>query len=154
MTIEDLKNHCEKQIDLCSKLNDYKHLEEHQIILNLIKENQELKEKYENAVADYETTMAEKNELKKQVEECENKINWYENFEVNKTIDKLRLKHNAQQKEFIKYLEDEIKNIKMKWGNKLTEKGYIDIAMTVRAYQIILKKYKEIIGVSDENNKQ
>lgn len=51
MTIEDLKNHCEKQIDLCSKLNDYKHLEEHQLILNLIKENQNLKEKlnkYEN----------------------------------------------------------------------------------------------------------
>lgn len=47
MTIEDLKNHCEKQIDLCSKLNDYKHLEEHQLILNLIKENQELKERLE-----------------------------------------------------------------------------------------------------------
>ena len=52
----------------------------------------------------------------------------------------------TQQKEFIEYLEDEIKNIKIKWGNKLTEKGYIDIAMTVRAYQIILQKYKEIIG--------
>ena len=51
-----------------------------------------------------------------------------------------------QQKEFIEYLEDEIKNIKIKWGDKLTEIGYIDIAMTVRAYQIILQKYKEIIG--------
>ena len=30
------------------------------------KENQELKKKYENAVADYETTMVERNELKKQ----------------------------------------------------------------------------------------
>lgn len=47
MTIEDLKNHCEKQIDLCSKLNDYKHLEEHKLILNLIKENQKLKERLE-----------------------------------------------------------------------------------------------------------
>ena len=35
----------------------------------LLKENQELKQKYLNAVADYETTMAEKNELKKQLEE-------------------------------------------------------------------------------------
>lgn len=56
------------------------------------------------------------------------------------------LSNKNQQKEFIKYLEDEIKNIKIKWGNKLTENGYIDIAMTVRAYQIILQKYKEIIG--------
>ena len=52
-----------------------------------------------------------------------------------------------QQKEFIEYLENEIKNIQIKWENKLTENGYIDIAMTVRAYQIILQKYKEIIGV-------
>lgn len=112
----------------------------------LEKENQELKEKYLNAVSDYETTMSEKNELKKQLEEEEqwrikiakendeafrgrmilieekeklkeqleeykDKINWYENFEVNKTIDKLRLKHNTQQKEFIKWLEDEIKHL-------------------------------------------
>lgn len=33
----------------------------------LLKENQELKKKYENAVVDYETTMAEKNELKSQL---------------------------------------------------------------------------------------
>lgn len=50
-------------------------LEEHQIqnrlnaIQFLLKENQELNQKYLNAVADYETTMAEKNKLKKQVEE-------------------------------------------------------------------------------------
>lgn len=55
-----------------------------------------------------------------------------------------------QQKEFIKYLEGEIKTTQIKWGDKLTENGYIDIAMTVRAYQIILQKYKEIIG-SDNN---
>ena len=152
MTIEDLKNHCEKQIDLCSKLNDYKHLEEHQIILNLIKENQELKEKYENAVADYETTMAEKNELKKQVEE---RTKMYQNaYDYSQKMEGKAIILEAQQKEFINYLEDEIKNTQIKWGNKLTEKGYIDIAMTVRAYQIILQKYKEIIGVLDENNKQ
>lgn len=52
----------------------------------------------------------------------------------------------SQQKEFIKYLEDEIKTTKIKYGNKLTEKGYIDIAITVRAYQYILQKYKSIIG--------
>lgn len=45
MKIEDLKKHCEKQIDLCSKLNDYKHLEEHQLILSLIEENARLNDK-------------------------------------------------------------------------------------------------------------
>lgn len=55
-------------------------------------------------------------------------------------------KVTIQQKEFIKWLEDEIKNTQIKWGDKLTENGYIDIAMTVRAYRIILQKYKEIIG--------
>lgn len=43
MTVEELKKHCEKQINLCSRLNDYKHLEEHQLILNLIEENKQLK---------------------------------------------------------------------------------------------------------------
>ncbi len=38
-------------------------------IAGLEQENQELKQKYLNAVADYETTMAEKNKLKKQLEE-------------------------------------------------------------------------------------
>lgn len=38
----------------------------HNESIDIQKENQELKQKYENAVADYETTMAEKNELKRQ----------------------------------------------------------------------------------------
>lgn len=43
MTVEELKKYCEKQINLCSRLNDYKHLEEHQLVLNLIEENKQLK---------------------------------------------------------------------------------------------------------------
>lgn len=46
MTVEELKKHCEKQINLCSRLNDYKHLEEHQLILNLIEENKQLKDNW------------------------------------------------------------------------------------------------------------
>lgn len=87
----------------------------------------------------------------------ENKQLKEENQELKKQLKnykKLGFKHlqdknndlETQQKEFITYLEDEIKNTQIKWGNKLTEKGYIDIAMTVRAYQIILQKYEEIIG--------
>ena len=113
---------------------------------NWREEVKELNKKYENAVADYETTMAEKEQLnslvnscqeeirqlKKQLEENKDKINWYENFEINKTIDKLRIKHNNQQKEFISYLENMLDNEN-------------DIFSVVRVKDV-LSKYKSIIG--------
>lgn len=86
-------------------------------------------------------------QLKKQLEEYKDKINWYENFEVNKTIDKLRLKHNVQQKEFIKWLEkkqsflrDEISELTLGMCNT----DFQDIKIEV--YEKVLQKYKEIIG--------
>ncbi|MDD7757783.1 MAG: hypothetical protein PUJ51_25335 [Clostridiales bacterium] len=78
----------------------------------------------------------EAKELKEQLEENKDKINWYENFEINKTIDKLRIKHNNQQKYFINYLE-----------NMLDDEN--DIFSVVRVKDV-LQKYKETIGVSDE----
>ena len=131
---------------------------------NWREEVKELKEKYLNAIADYETTMFEKEQLnslvnscqeeirrlKKQLEENKDKINWYENFEINKTIDKLRIKHNNQQKEFIEYLEDLIKQNETvvevsKYGlPKNCSKLLIDF------YKEILSKFKKIIG-SDIN---
>lgn len=94
------------------------------IIAELRKENKELNKKYVNAVADYETTMFEKVQLK------------------------------AQQKEFIKYLEDEIKQI----NPKILDGGELNLRLDdikytqYLTYKEILQKYKEIIGVSDENN--
>ena len=79
----------------------------------------------------------EAKELKKQLEEYKDKINWYENFEVNKTIDKLRLKHNTQQKEFIKYLEDYL---------NLFDNMCIDEQGDYDMLEEILKDYKSIIG--------
>lgn len=55
-------------------------------------------------------------------------------------------KYLSQQKEFIKYLEDEIMEIRAKWGNALSNASQLDVAITVRAYEDILSKYKEIIG--------
>ena len=78
----------------------------------------------------------ENQELKKQLEENKDKINWYENFEINKTIDKLRLKHNNQQKEFIGWLEA---------MSKMYENEYKDIDIAGH-YNCVLAKYKEIIG--------
>lgn len=44
------------------------------------------------------------------------------------------------------WLKKEIINTKQKWGNKLTDNGYLDIAMTVRSYEIILDKMNELEG--------
>ena len=101
-------------------------------INNLIKENQELKSQLKGTTHCFDEEEHEK--LKKQLEEYKDKINWYENFEVNKTIDKLRLKHNAQQKEFIDYLEDNWKQTQDIW------------------YIKILQKYKEITSKQAKEN--
>ena len=97
--------------------------------------------------------------LKKQLEENKDKINWYENFEINKTIDELRIKHNNQQKKFIDYLENGIYSIEPK-GTGInynceydSEEDYIN-AMEEQSkldtFKEILSKYREIIGVSDD----
>lgn len=106
------------------------------------KENQELKSQLKGTTHCFDEEEHEK--LKKQLEENKDKINWYENFEINKTIDKLRIKHNNQQKEFIKYLEDEIKRLKENDIYQPLQK------MALATHEHILQKYKSIIGVSDE----
>lgn len=128
---------------------------------SLLKENQMLKEKFKATNKGlqkvvlkrkkwkyrYQLARCEIKELREQLEEYKDKINWYENFEVNKTIDKLRLKHNVQQKEFIKWLEkkqsflrDEISELTLGMCNT----DFQDIKIEV--YEKVLQKYKEIIG--------
>ena len=131
-------------------------------MLGLKEQNDKLKKKYENAVSDYEKTMFEKEQLnslvnscqeeirrlKKQLEENKDKINWYENFEINKTIDKLRIKHNNQQKEFINYLEDLIKFYKNRDSYMVVDiHGSYDLNnIELELLEEILQKYKSIIG--------
>lgn len=104
----------------------------------LEQDNAELKKKYENAVVDYETTMVEKKELKKQLEEI-NKMIEKCGF-VN--IEQVMLNYCGlltQQKEFIKYLEDEIKIYSNTYMGEM-----------LKELKEILQKYRSIIGVSDE----
>ena len=68
----------------------------------------------------------EAKELKKQLEENKDKINWYENFEINKTIEELQC--------------DDVDDEEMK--------GYL--IQRIDTFKEILSKYKEIIGVSDD----
>ena len=118
---------------------------------DLLRENQELNKKYENAVADYETTMSELQELKKQLEEKENiACNWKDSCLENAgKIEKLE----TQQKEFIYYLENEIYSIEPK-GTGInynceydSEEDYISAMKEQSKLNIlkeILQKYKEI----------
>lgn len=117
-------------------------------MLGLKEQNEKLKKKYENAVADYETTMAEKNKLKKQVENTIEELELVRCDLHNRTserdgAEKQNDLYKKQQQEFIKYLEDYLKL----FDNKdIYEEGSYD------TIEEILSKYKEIIGVSDENN--
>ena len=126
----------------------------------ILRENAEHNDKVVDKV-NWENMLLKKEnqELKKQLEENKDKINWYENFEINKTIDKLRIKHNNQQKEFIDYLENEIYSIEPK-GTGInynceydSEEDYINAMeeqSKLNTFKEILSKYREIIG-SDIN---
>lgn len=128
---------------------------------NWKEEAKELNQKYLNAVADYETTMFEKEQLNSLVNSCQEEIRRLKKqLEEYKATNKI-LSHEltkdkilqqdclttccgipigdipkliTQQKEFINFLEDNYKETQDIW------------------YIKILQKYKSIIGVSDENN--
>lgn len=141
----------------CIKIND--------LIIELSKENQELKQKYLNAVADYEKTMFEKEQLNSLVNSCQEEIrqlkkqleNKYE--KVGTLTGELLYEENTklinQQKEFIKYLEDEINKLKEQIKNyDIWHEAGTDINFLIlkkQFYLEILQKYKEIIGGKDEN---
>lgn len=112
------------------------------------KENKELKLQLKGTTHCFDEEEHEK--LKKQVEEYKDKINWYENFEVNKTIDKLRLKHNTQQKEFIDYMNKTIEELECDDVDDEEMKGYL--IQRIDTFKEILQKYKSIIGYKDEQN--
>lgn len=71
-------------------------------------------------------------ELKKQLEDYK-KLGFKHLQDKNNNLE-------TQQKEFIKYLEDESKEI------------YIDGGLRQYIFRQILRKYRSITGVSDENN--
>lgn len=148
-----------------------------QLIEQLQQENKILKEKYENAVADYETTMFEKGQLNSLVNSCQEEIRQlkkqleeYQLQNIDLRVDIMIQKKSFpnklikdktfydlydmptyedllnQQNEFIKYLEDLIKQNETvvevsKYGlPKNCSKLLIDF------YKEILSKYQEMIG--------
>ena len=92
------------------------------------------------------TLLKENQELKKQLENCEK-------FKNELLIRNAGLMYN--EKQFIKYLEDEIKLYENDIQNfKKDYKVYFslinDLRVSKAKIEEILQKYKEIIGVSDE----
>lgn len=113
----------------------------HNESIKIQKENQELKEKYLNAVADYETTMSEKNELKKQLEE--------RNIEYFKGAYDTHNKYYDQQQDLINWLEDKIHTIETTYSQINGNYGLMNEKL--EALKEVLREYKKIIGVENEN---
>lgn len=91
-------------------------------------------------VPDYNDLLEENKELKKQVElevKVRDDIHWYLTGIID-NLSEINQKLIGQQKEFIKWLEDMLDH----------ENN------TVVRVKDVLQRYKEIIGESDENNKQ
>lgn len=115
-------------------------------MLGLKEQNDKLKKQYENAVADYETTMFEKEQLKKQLEEANKKL-YLCTPEIPQNIHGKNVSYvdlvnemyelKKQQKEFIKYLED-----------MLDDES--DMFSVVRVKDV-LQKYIEITNGSEQN---
>lgn len=97
--------------------------------LGLLKENQELKRQIEDISEELELVRCD----------LHNRISERDSYEreLNECL--------SQQKDFIKYLEDEIKRLKENDIYQPLQK------MALATHEHTLQKYKEIIGVSDED---
>ena len=90
----------------------------------------------------FEEIHKENQELKKELKEKNDFINKLQ--ATKDRLDKYDYERNNQQKEFIEYLESEIKRLE---ENNI----YEPLQRTALAtFQHVLSKYKEIIGVKDE----
>ena len=117
--------------------------------------NKELRKDIEYYKNKNQRLQQENQELKKQLEKC-SKINIADHKYASKCEDKVITMEN-QQKEFIEYLEDRIKFWKDKiFENAITESDWTLVLWRSKLgiLEKSLSKYKEIIGVKDEENMQ
>ena len=100
--------------------------------------------------------------LKKQFEKYKKKLMIATKMEINE-IDKNTfvgmdyfqhkcINYENQQKEFIKYLEDENKKLDVKANGMGASSERDELITKARTYREILQKYKEIIGAEDDTN--
>lgn len=118
----------------------------------LIKENQKLKKQLEEYrktnehLLDKKQFLKQENQLlKKRFENCYcNRTDCSGRIKDSKVYDSFVQKVETQQKEFIKYLEDEIKH------KSLNATCMFEYNDTVLPLKEILQEYRSIIGVSDD----
>ena len=122
-------------------------------MINWREETKELNKKYENAVADYETTMFEKEQLKKQLEEknkpqifidTQNIEERYAEGLYQDYLEEENKKHKTQQKEFIEYMTKTIEELECDDVDDEEMKAYL--IQRINTFKEILQKYKSIIG--------
>ena len=122
-------------------------------MINWREETKELNKKYENAVADYETTMFEKEQLKKQLEEknkpqifidTQNIEERYAEGLYQDYLEEGNKKHKTQQKEFIEYMTKTIEELECDDVDDEEMKAYL--IQRINTFKEILQKYKSIIG--------
>ena len=139
----------------CNELNcidNFPHSKITHAIRELQQENQELKLElsgYRQAILEDKAMLGlkeENAELKKQLEEKENiACNWKDSCLENAgKIEKLE----NQQKEFIEYMNKTIEELECEDVDDEEMKGYL--IQRIDTFKEILRKYKSIIGVSDE----
>ena len=130
--------------------NEYYNLLEEKMV-RLINKNQELNKKYVNSVADYETTMFEKEQLNKQLEEknkpqifidTQNIEERYAEGLYQDYLEEENKKYKDQQKEFIKYMNKTIEELDCDDVDDEEMKGYL--IQRIDTFKEILAKYIEI----------
>ena len=132
-------------------------------MVNWKEESKELKQKYLNAVVDYEITMSDKTELEKQLEylrsgEYLNQLR-FERDMLQDLVDKKEISKEdkefidmtrrntellEQQKEFIDYMNKTIKELECDDVDDEEIKGYL--IQRIDTFKEILQKYRSIIG--------
>lgn len=123
--------------------------------LELIKEDKNLNGAYICISQYLYLDEKEKQEIKKQLDDANEKILLLQASEP--MLNYKKALEETQQKEFIKWLEDEIKKQKEDiFENSLTSEDIDLYIMKIKLQELeeILQKYKETIGVLDEDNKQ
>ena len=134
--------------ELYEKTKDCGRVQFINLLMEKERENQELKEHLEVGKEQYNDLVEEKENLQEQLsiktlQLEEIKLSKRDYTQENILVMKLTLKE-TQQKEFIEYLESEIKRLE---ENNI----YEPLQRTALAtFQHVLSKYKEIIGVKDE----
>ena len=132
-------------------------------MVNWKEESKELKQKYLNAVVDYEITMSDKTELEKQLEylrsgEYLNQLR-FERDMLQDLVDKKEISKEdkefidmthrntellEQQKEFIDYMNKTIEELECDDVDDEEMKGYL--IQRIDTFKEILQKYRSIIG--------